>query len=462
VVTALATAGASIHWLARPHLFTLFFTVVFLGILDEAYVGAVVDHAGTGEIPAASKKKLYWLLPALTVLWTNLHGGFLAGLIVIAAYIGGGLMGALLEPDTAARQAILARVRPFFISGMLCALASVVNPYFIGLHEHIVKYLMDPYQYEHIIEFMAFNFGHPASRYIEPLMLLAAATACWNLYRRRFEYFVLLAGWLHMALRVRRNMPLFLLICAPFVAEAIFCWLRGLESAHTAGWLKSAVRRFEESARNIGITDRLPRLHLVSAAALVVLATLLYAPQPPQSFQASQDPKGFPVQAANMLMRDGDTRIFTTDTWGGYVIYRLYPKAQVFIDGRSDFYGQDLELKYLDVLSAKYDWDKNLDHYGAKTVLVPADAALASALKTNPRWRVVYDDKMALIFRLVNQDHPSQQVSKCPNPGTGESCGGPASGAATMAAQTLLGASHPRNNFVAEISPPRLPLLNRP
>ena len=37
-VTFLANAGMSIHWLARPHLFTLFFTVIFLGILDRAYV----------------------------------------------------------------------------------------------------------------------------------------------------------------------------------------------------------------------------------------------------------------------------------------------------------------------------------------------------------------------------------------------------------------------------------------
>ena len=98
------------------------------------------------------------------VLWTNLHGGFVAGLILIAAYTAGGLMEALLEPARETRQATFSkRVRPFFLCGVLCTLATLVNPYFIGLHEHIVKYLLDPYYYEHITEFMAFNFGHPAS-----------------------------------------------------------------------------------------------------------------------------------------------------------------------------------------------------------------------------------------------------------------------------------------------------------
>jgi hypothetical protein len=456
IVTILANAGASIHWLVRPHLFTLFFTVVFFGILDEAYIAA------TTEGQKISTRKLWFLLPALTVLWTNLHGGFVAGLILIGAFAGGGLLGALLETAGDARQAILARTKPFIISGILCALATLVNPYFIGLHTHIVKYLLDPYLYEHITEFMAFNFGHPASKYIEPLMLLGAAAACWNLYRRRFEYFVMLAGWLHLAIHVRRNIPLYCLVCAPLVAEAVLCWLRELEHLRVAEWAKSALSRFMESAERFGETDRLPRFYLPSAAAIVLLAAIIYAPQPPEKFRPSQDPKDFPVEAASVLLRDGDSRIFTSDIWGGYLIYRLYPHAQVFIDGRSDFYGTAFELKFLDVLEAKYDWDENLKHYDAQTVLVPADYALASALKLSRDWRLVYDDKVSIIFRRVNAGQPSQEVSNHPNQGFGDNCGKPAAVAATVDHRTSRGSDHPRTNVVAEVSPPRLPLLNRP
>ena len=272
---------------------------------------------------------------------------------------------------------------------------------------------------------------------------------------------MLLAGWLYLGLNVRRNIPLFSIVCAPFVAEAVFCWIRDLRSVEVAAWIKSGVRRFEESALSFGVTDRLPRVHLFSAAAIALLAAVLYAPQPPKSFQATQDPKYFPVEAANVLAREGYDRIFTTDVWGGYLIYRLYPKAKVFIDGRSDFYGTPFELKYLDVISAKFDWDQNLDQYGAQTVLVPADWALASALKENPRWRVVYDDKVAIIFRLA-VSQPFQQVSNYPNRGNGENCGEPAAAAISTGARTSKGSDHPKTNFVAEIGPPRLPLLNRP
>jgi hypothetical protein len=441
----------SIHWLARPHLFTFLFVILFLGILDRAY---------SENTPRAIHKML-WLLPVLTVLWTNLHGGFVAGLILIGCFAAGGLMEAAFTNSAEQRTAALQRTKPFILCGVFCSLATLVNPYFVGLHEHIFKYLTDPYLYDHITEFMAFNFAHPAATYIEALMLLGAAAACWNLYHRRFHYFVLLAVWLHLGLHFRRNIPLFSVICAPLAAQALFCWLRDLQGTETAAWFKSLVGKFQENAEEVSVIDRMPRWHLLSGAAIALLAALLYAPQAPKNFQAAQDPKEFPVEAADAALHNGYDHIFTTDTWGGYLIYRLYPKAKVFIDGRSDFYGTPFELKYLDVLQAKYDWDENLARYGAETVLLPADYALASALKQSPRWRVVYDDKVAIMFRLA-VGQPAQQVSICPNRGVGEPCGQIAAAAQSTGDRPSQGSERPKTNFVAEIGPPRLPLLNRP
>jgi hypothetical protein len=50
------------------------------------------------------------------------------------------------------------------------------------------------------------------------------------------------------------------------VAEAVFCWLRDLQSVEAADWIKSGVRRFEEAALSFGETDRLPRFYLFKCA----------------------------------------------------------------------------------------------------------------------------------------------------------------------------------------------------
>src|SRR5262249_24742070 len=65
-VTMLAAVCSSVHWLARPHLFTLLFLVLFYGALENVREG----RTRLAGVPYLA------IFPAATVLWTNLHGGF--------------------------------------------------------------------------------------------------------------------------------------------------------------------------------------------------------------------------------------------------------------------------------------------------------------------------------------------------------------------------------------------------
>ena len=73
VVTMVAAAASSIHWLARPHLFTLLFLVLFYAALERVSEG----RTRIVGVPYLA------LFPAVTVLWTNLHGGFFVGILMI-------------------------------------------------------------------------------------------------------------------------------------------------------------------------------------------------------------------------------------------------------------------------------------------------------------------------------------------------------------------------------------------
>ena len=84
------------------------------------------------------------------------------------------------------------------------------------------------------------------------------------------------------------------------------------------------------------------------------------------------------------------------------------PDPQSFVDGRSDFYGDDFEEKYIDVLNVKYGWEKTLSGFGVDTILLPPSAPLTGALKESSRWRVVYDDGIALVFRSESRTAGAQ------------------------------------------------------
>jgi len=222
------------------------------------------------------------------------------------------------------------------------------------------------------------------------------------LRRKRFTECLLLMSFAHAGLIASRNIPLFAIVAAPVLALAVTEWVHLLEDGPVPAWLRRLSQGLRGMGESIGGMEGAWRTHLVSAAALALLTAILYAPAPPPNFLAKFDAKDFPEKAlASMGDSAVHSRIFTSDQWGDFLIYSLYPDSRVFVDGRSDFYGSAFDEKYLDIMGVQYKWQQHLDEYGVDTVLLPTSAPLAGALKESSRWRVVYDDGDAIIFRTA-------------------------------------------------------------
>ena len=396
-LTFLAMASASIHFLARPHLLTLLFMAVFYTILERARENR--------------SARLLWWLPVLTVLWTNLHGGWFIGIVLVGLYGAGELADGLFGGESGAWLEAAKRALPYGRIAALCLAASLVGPYTYHLHVHIWQYLTDSFQREHIQEMTSISFQDPMARYFEIMLLVAGAACFWHLRRKRFTECLLLLTFAHVGLIAARNIPLFGIVAAPVLALAVTEWFEKLEGAPVSRWLRRLARELRSIGDSMGGMEGAWRTHLVSAAALVLITAILYAPRPPANFRARFDAKDFPVKAvASLADSVAESRIFTSDQWGDFLIYKLYPRGRVFIDGRSDFYGSKFCEKYLEIVQVKYKWQQFLNEYGVDTVLLPTDAPLAGALKESSRWHVVYDDGVAIVFRTgARLDNP--QVS---------------------------------------------------
>jgi len=417
LITVLAAVASSVHWLARPHLFTLLFLVLFYTALE---------HVKEGKERLAGVPYLA-ILPVATVLWTNLHGGFVTGILMIAAYGAGEVLELVFAENsgkthrqeclchgTAHRQECLchwAKAGRYFGSALACLAASLINPYFYRLHTHIWAYLGDPFNSQYIQEFLSPNFHNLEVRFFEMMLVLAVAAAGWSLSKGRFTEPLLLGMWAHAALLAGRNIEIFALAAAVPVAGTIQEWLERLPEWNVAEWLQEAGRRFNRLAASAGRTEAAAGgWRVVSAMSLALVGALLYAPNPPKRFRAEFDPKRYPTGVLETLRRDPSARIFTDDEWGDYLIWSLYPSHKVFVDGRSDFYGHDFEERYIDVLNVKYNWEKILGRFGVDTILLPISAPLAGALKESSRWRLVFDDGVALVFRSRGKNDPHEDV----------------------------------------------------
>jgi hypothetical protein len=411
-LTAMAAGGSSMHWLARPHLFTLLFTLIFLWVLENAR-----EIQGDPSMSAAEKASKVagqlWLLPMLTVIWTNIHAGFPVGIILCGAYAGGNLLAAVVSTDRGERWISVRNSYGYIAAAAGCLVASLVNPYTYQLHEHIYKYLHDPFLTQYISEFQATSFRFDATFFFEQMLVLGIAASIWYGKRKQFTEGLLIVGWGHMGLLVVRNVPIFMIIAPLVVARPICVWLAALSEAPIVNWIRAVVRTVLEIGEEILPLERPWRVHAFSAAVIGVLGLAILSPAASGKLKPDYNPKSYP-EAALPEISGPAQRVFTHDEWGDYLIYRLAPQGgKVFVDGRSDFYGNKFDQAFIDLMNVKYGWDKTLERYGVNTILLPVDAPLTGALKESRRWKVTYDDHQSIVFRPANPytDARVEQVS---------------------------------------------------
>jgi hypothetical protein len=362
--TMAAVSASTIHYLARPHVFSILFYTLALWMLTE-------DRRRCSPV--------LWLLVPMTALWTNLHGGFVAWL---------GTLGLLLIVCGVQRDWL--HLRRYGTLAGLCSIATLLNPYSWHLHMHIARYLNSAWIVNNVQEFQSPQIR---SEGMVVFALLLLTTLMLAARADRFEALLVLV-WGFLALRSARHVPFFAIAAAPVLASRVAdCWARLVKRAGG----RSPVRIFWEVAQEFGRCPRITVWLPVSAALVMMAAPRVGLPE-----------TVFPVLAVERnLQRLAPTtampRVLTSDQWADYLIYRLYPQQRVFFDGRSDFFGLAIGSDYRKLLTGERPWRELLDRYRFDLALLPVDWALSTALDREPEWRMVYQDSVAVLYARQTQ-----------------------------------------------------------
>jgi hypothetical protein len=339
------------------------------------------------------------------LLWTNLHGSFFIALILLAAYGVGELLDVVISGDapstsgnTRSRGERLGAALRYGVAGAAALAASLVNPYGWKLHWHIVQYLLDSRLLERIKEFQSIDFHHPPALAIELLLLLGVLAAVWSIAHREWGEAIAILVFAHFALVSMRNVPVFAFIASGAIGASLAGAGRQISRIPARAWLARLVDGALGWGKEIEAMERVERFHWPAALAIVMIALLLRAPVKPAGLKAEFDPRIFPVNAVAVMAKGPMGRVFTSDQWGDYLLYRCYPKIRVFLDDRSDFYGADFDDVAIRITTAQYDWRDLLAKYDVDTALLSPKDPLTAVLKISPEWRLLFEDRVAVLF----------------------------------------------------------------
>ena len=369
LTVALAIALGSEHWTARPHLFSSLAVVILLGMLERgARRGAALTSA------------------VLFVVWANLHGGFVYGWILITLYLGGSLGELIWGSDRAVWSE---RVRYYGTMLISSVVATLLNPYGLELHRHLLGFFGKPFLRDNTAEFASPNFHEPTGKVFLAVLLICLVSL--TLHRRRPtlpRLFVICAG-IAFALVAVRNIPLFGLTGLSILALHLDeLWRRIPDPLGVRG-------RFETTARS---TATLPWMIPV-VLLMVTLALGRGRLGSAQLIRDEFDATVFPVVAVSRARNhELKGRIYHEFAWGGYLLY-AWPQQRIYIDGGTDFFGEDLFREYSMIKGMAPGWRDRLAARDISLLLLRQESPLSHQIARDGTWTMWYCDSLAVLFR---------------------------------------------------------------
>lgn len=361
VATALACALAAPFMDMRPQLYTL------VGV-------AMVMCLSLGR-----QARLRGLLP-LFLVWANLHGGFVFGLM---------LLGILSFPW---RSPDASSIRRCLVIVLSCAAICLLNPDGFRVFSLPFTYALNSASpYRSLAEWVSpfVNGGISSPLYAYSLIVAAALALCWVLpgVRRKLSFrpdavaFALLGG--AMSATSRRFIILwafaFALMLVPFAALA-------LERCQRAAGLRFVPALLLIAAFGFGVYQQTPYPLRADVAYHYLTAEYVY-PHALADFIETNDLEG---------------QAFAYYNWGGYLHWRTDGAMKVFIDGRANtVFDDQTYLDYVSVLGFRPGWLERIENSGAQYVIWPhrrGSERLSRGLLQTRRWRRLYEDLRGVVL----------------------------------------------------------------
>lgn len=336
-----------------------------------------------------------WLiaLPLLAMAWANLHAGWVVLFLLGGAVLAGEFLDALAGRRLPGQAPPLAgRDAGWLLAAGLASLAAVaLNPNGAALYAYPLTTSLIAAHRDYLAEWSPPDIALLPGQLLAGFLVLGVLPAlALGARRARCGDLLVLLGLTLMAVSAARFLLLIPLAAAvssllldPILAESRF-----------GRRLARPLRSLARPARTAG----LGLLNALLCAAVLAAGALVAAARVSPAAQARSIAEHMPVAAVDWLLdHPSGRRPFNTYSWGGYLGYRR-PELPVFIDGRSDVYGDAPIRAYADAVQLNVDPATLLDGYGIDHVLFNTGTPLARWLDARSEWQRVYRDPLATIW----------------------------------------------------------------
>jgi hypothetical protein len=335
------------------------------------------------------RPRLLYLLPSILLLWSNLHGSFTLGLLLIGVETAGLAISGMLRER---RLLAASSGQVWRLVGVLLAsaAAAAVHPLGPAVYGYVGAVVSSPIIRKNITEWAPTNVQQFSGMALWVAMVLLVAAL--RVSRRRITpaEVLLLAAISYLALSAVRSVVWWGLAAAPIMA-------RHLASIEPPAWLRAQLEPGSAApARSM--------LNVVAAALLIGQALVAPSWLPPIAERAKQsepyEPNPTPRLADYVSTLPVGSRLFHFQPWTGYLAWRLWPNQQPMLDNRIEAQPVGVWEDFAAVEHGLVGWQALLDMYGIDYLVLhhKKGERLIGLAEASGAWQRVYVDETAVVL----------------------------------------------------------------
>ena len=332
----------------------------------------------------STQKLRPWFIILIFILWANIHGGFIWGFLLLAAYIGGDVLNRVTNKDNSSPWKAIGKLG---LWTFLAGLATLINPNGLALWK--LPFYTVQVSLQNINEWASPDFHRPD---LHPMLWLIFLFIIGLGFAKKIpDWGELLKfiGFAYLAFVSQRSIAPFLIVAIPVVSDSL--WQAWTDRLHETVIPPSLANKPNQPSTLSPKLTRAINIGLISLCALMALGRvywlsnpdLVYAEMPTQAVQWVND-----HQPAGPMLNSYN--------WGGYLIWSL-PAYPVFIDGRADLYGDQMLNDWWTVVNGSDQGLALLDKWKIKLVFLETDWPVVKQLPALG-WQLLYKDSKTVIL----------------------------------------------------------------
>jgi hypothetical protein len=318
------------------------------------------------------------LLPAVFILWANVHIQFVYGLAILGFLTVESIFHRFVRSGLPHSDTHAFPVTHSLLLLGLCFVATFVNPYHYRIYLPILEYITQTGAFQNISELHPMFFRSFADWLVLSLTLTGAFLLGWQ-RRWTIFYMALFAFAAYLAFRARRDGWFMALVVAAIAGEFAIQGKAGEYFLFTKG-----------------------RVLAIILALSVCLYGLSHIRDVSENSLTKTVESRFPAKAVEFVRSSRlSGGLYNSLDWGGYLIWSL-PELPVSMDGRTNLHGDERIARSLATWGGAVAWEKDPDLLRARLIIAEIDKPLTHLIRRHPRYTLRYEDNTAAVF-VVNE-----------------------------------------------------------